>query len=150
MTDAWDQAWESSTPSFGSSTPLELQSVFIPLISELKNRSEAILQRKIDYVHFATPWIDHYSGLEVFDQDDAFVQAVKCWGSNARLFTTKNKAIPCRYMSMKRMLCLRLMAVDYAQNVSVSVHQRHITLGELYIMLGQLLSENFGDHCQHS
>ncbi|KAM3483887.1 hypothetical protein MY8738_002784 [Beauveria namnaoensis] len=57
---------------FGSSTAKELEQVFVPIMRTLKERSETILQRSIEYVFFATPWIDEFN-QPFYDKDDTFL-----------------------------------------------------------------------------
>lgn len=59
----------------GSATPQELETVFIPAIAALKERSEAILQRPITHVNYATPWVDEYGNIFSDHEHDAFVLA---------------------------------------------------------------------------
>ncbi|KAJ3488307.1 hypothetical protein NLG97_g6221 [Lecanicillium saksenae] len=57
---------------FGASTLDELETVFIPTLRTLKERSEAMLQRRIEDVHYATPWITELRKPNN-DEDDSFV-----------------------------------------------------------------------------
>lgn len=55
--DVFAASGDDDGDSFGAATTYERDSVFLPTLTALKERSEAALQHPIRHVHFATPWI---------------------------------------------------------------------------------------------
>ncbi|TQV90075.1 hypothetical protein V2A60_010468 [Cordyceps javanica] len=85
---AWyDQNWPllDDGGRFGTATSKELQQVFIPALRTLKERSEAILQHRIEHVHFATPWVAEYHQPRRDDENDAFLLAMRKLGLKTAL-----------------------------------------------------------------
>ncbi|OAA35262.1 hypothetical protein BBO_08864 [Beauveria brongniartii RCEF 3172] len=77
---------------FGSSTAEELEQVFMPVLRTLKERSETVLQRSIEHVCFATPWIDEFQ-QPFYDKDDTFLVVRRRLGLKAPFVYDEGAAI---------------------------------------------------------